>query len=123
MINTRIQVKTLQGGKKRYYVAAANKEVYLTDKEAGIISCLVSGLRPKEIAWELTTSLNTINTHLANIKIKLGCVSIFQLGLVLGNIIANGDNVFIDNVKNINNANHDSNHSTSNTLDNTKATM
>jgi DNA-binding CsgD family transcriptional regulator len=117
MINTKIQVKTLHGGKKRYYVAASNKEVYLTDKEAGIISCLVSGLRPKEIAWELTTSLNTINTHLANIKIKLGCVSIFQLGLVLGNIIANEDNIFINSVKNIN-TNNSSNHS----INNTKAT-
>jgi DNA-binding CsgD family transcriptional regulator len=96
MINTKIHVKTLHGGKKRYYVAAANKQVYLTDKEAGIIACLINGLRPKEIAWELTTSLNTVNTHLANIKIKLGCVSIFQLGLVLGNIIANGDNIFLD---------------------------
>lgn len=93
MQNTKIQVKTFHG-KKRYCVAAANKEVYLTDKEAGIISCLVEGLRPKEIAWELTTSLNTVNTHLANIKIKLGCISIFQLGLVLGNVIATDDNIF-----------------------------
>jgi DNA-binding CsgD family transcriptional regulator len=95
MVNTKIQVKIFQG-KKRYCVAAANKEVYLTDKEAGIISCLVEGLRPKEIAWELTTSLNTVNTHLANIKIKLGCVSIFQLGLVLGNIIATDGSIFLN---------------------------
>ncbi len=95
MANPKIEIKTLHG-KKRYCVAASNKEVYLTDKEAGIISCLVDGLRPKEIAWELTTSLNTVNTHLANIKIKLGCVSIFQLGLVLGNIIATDNNMFVN---------------------------
>lgn len=81
-------------GKKRYCVSASNKEIYLTDKEAGIISCLINGLRPKEIAWELTSSLNTVNTHLANIKIKLGCDSIFQLGMVLGNWIATEENVF-----------------------------
>lgn len=95
MHSTKIHVKNLHG-KKRYCVAASNKEVYLTDKEAGIITCLVDGLRPKEIAWKLTTSLNTVNTHLANIKIKLGCISIFQLGLVLGNLMANNSNVFVD---------------------------
>lgn len=99
MNTTKIQIKTFQG-KKRYCVAiaaATNKEVYLTDKEAGIISFLVNGLRPKEIAWELTTSINTVNTHLANIKIKLGCISIFQLGLVLGNLIATNDDIFSTN--------------------------
>lgn len=95
MHSTKIQVKNLHG-RKRYCVASSNKEVYLTDKEAGIITCLVDGLRPKEIAWKLTTSLNTVNTHLANIKIKLGCISIFQLGLVLGNLMANNNNVFVD---------------------------
>lgn len=93
MHNTMIRVKDFQG-KKRYCVAASSKEVYLTDREAGIICCLVEGLRPKEIAWKLTTSLNTVNTHLANIKIKLGCISIFQLGLVLGGFIANDSNIF-----------------------------
>ena len=93
MRTIKIQVKNFYG-KKRYCVAAANKEVYLTDKEAGIIACLVDGLRPKEIAWELTTSLNTVNTHLANIKIKLGCMSIFQLGLVLGNVITTDNSIF-----------------------------
>ncbi len=95
MRTIKIQVKDSLG-KKRYYVSGANKEVYLTDKEAGIITCLISGLRPKEIAWELTTSLNTINTHLANIKIKLGCISIFQLGMVLGSLIATEENIFPD---------------------------
>jgi len=93
MQDVKIQVKH-SFGKKRYYVSATNKEVYLTDKEAGIINCLINGLRPKEIAWELTSSLNTVNTHLANIKIKLGCDSIFQLGMVLGNWIATENNVF-----------------------------
>ena len=101
MNTTKIKITDFQG-KKRYYVAAASKEVYLTDREAGIITCLVDGLRPKEIAWKLTTSLNTVNTHLANIKIKLGCISIFQLGLVLGGFIATNNNAFEDKSHNNN---------------------
>lgn len=93
MSNTKIKIINFQG-KKRYCIAASSKEVYLTDREAGIVACLVEGLRPKEIAWKLTTSLNTVNTHLANIKIKLGCISIFQLGLVLGGFIASDEKVF-----------------------------
>lgn len=93
MKDIKIKIKN-SFGKKRYYVLGPHKEVYLTDKETEIISCLINGLRPKEIAWQLTTSLNTINTHLANIKIKLGCVSIFQLGMVLGNLIATEENIF-----------------------------
>jgi DNA-binding CsgD family transcriptional regulator len=96
MKNITIQVKQSLG-KKRYYVSTTNKEIHLTDKETGIISCLINGLRPKEIAWQLTTSLNTVNTHLANIKIKLGCISIFQLGMVLGNLIAKEENIFSTN--------------------------
>ena len=59
---------------------------YLTQREALIVSKLVKGKRPKEIAWELDSSLHTINTHLANIKQKLGCKSIFELGMTLGEI-------------------------------------
>lgn len=96
MKNIKIQVKESLG-KKRYYISSINKEIHLTDKETGIIACLIDGLRPKEIAWQLTTSLNTVNTHLANIKIKLGCISIFQLGMVLGTLMATEENFFTNN--------------------------
>lgn len=70
-------------------VAGANKEVsiMLTPKEAVIVSCLINGHRAKEIAWELGTSLHTVNTHLSNIKSKCNCDSIFQLGLLLGRFV------------------------------------
>ncbi|MBT6207599.1 MAG: hypothetical protein HOI53_06190, partial [Francisellaceae bacterium] len=53
-------------------------------KETIIVTKLVNGSRTKEIAWELKASLHTVNTHLANIKEKLNCDNIFQLGLKLG---------------------------------------
>ena len=73
-------------GRGRYHLPYQydGKQVYLTQKEALIVSRLVNGLRTKEIAWELKASLHTINTHLANIKEKLNCDNIFQLGLKLG---------------------------------------
>lgn len=71
---------------KRYklLIAKDGLETYLTLKEAVIVSLLVRGFRAKQIAWELKSSLHTINTHLSNIKEKLQCSNIFQLGLILG---------------------------------------
>jgi DNA-binding CsgD family transcriptional regulator len=60
------------------------KETYLTRKETVIVALLIRGMRAKQIAWELNSSLHTINTHLSNIKEKLHCDNIFQLGLILG---------------------------------------
>lgn len=62
------------------------RKAYLTRKEAEIISLLVKGMRAKQIAWELKSSLHTVNTHLANIKEKLKCSNIFELGLFLGRL-------------------------------------
>ncbi len=71
--------------KKRFYIKVSETmNAYLTKKEFDIVLHLVNGRRAKEIAWELGSSLHTINTHLANIKYKLKCANIFQLGLVLG---------------------------------------
>lgn len=73
-------------GQGRYHLPYTydGKQVYLTQKEAIIVTKLVQGLRTKEIAWELQSSLHTVNTHLANIKEKLNCDNIFQLGLKIG---------------------------------------
>jgi DNA-binding CsgD family transcriptional regulator len=60
------------------------REAYLTRKETVIVALLIRGMRAKQIAWELNSSLHTINTHLSNIKEKLNCDNIFQLGLILG---------------------------------------
>lgn len=59
---------------------------YLTRKEAKILLMLMEGQRTKEIAWHLELSQHTVNTHLANIKAKLGCNSMFQLGVTLGEL-------------------------------------
>lgn len=59
-------------------------EAYLTKRETVIVGLLIKGMRAKQIAWELHSSLHTINTHLSNIKGKLHCDNIFQLGLILG---------------------------------------
>lgn len=71
--------------RRRVYLALKESEqTYLTSKEIDIVKRLTSGRRAKEIAWEMGSSLHTVNTHLANIKDKLGCENIFQLGFTLG---------------------------------------
>ena len=75
---------TLDRGRYHLPYTYDGKQVYLTQKETIIVKKQVQGLRTKEIAWELNSSLHTVNTHLANIKEKLNCDNIFQLGLKLG---------------------------------------
>jgi DNA-binding NarL/FixJ family response regulator len=77
---------SITNGQGRYHLPYYydGRQVYLTQKEASIVTKLVQGLRTKEIAWELNSSLHTVNTHLANIKEKLNCDNIFQLGLKIG---------------------------------------
>ena len=72
--------------KKRYKmpIRHGGREAYLTKRETIIVALLIKGMRAKQIAWELHSSLHTINTHLSNIKEKLNCDNIFQLGLILG---------------------------------------
>ena len=71
---------------KRYKmpIRYGEREAYLTRKETVIVALLIRGMRAKQIAWELNSSLHTVNTHLSNIKEKLNCDNIFQLGLILG---------------------------------------
>jgi len=75
----------------KYLVPNKDKdiEVYLTCKEARVLHKLVGGYRPKQIADTFGSSLHTVNTHLANIKAKLACESIFDLGIKLGGWIPN----------------------------------
>ena len=71
---------------RRYFILLPSMEIqtYLTKSEAKIISLMIQGKRPKQIAWELCNSMHTINSHIANIKEKLNCVNNFQLGYRLG---------------------------------------
>jgi DNA-binding NarL/FixJ family response regulator len=79
-------ISTNEVSSKRYKmpIKSGEREAYLTRKETVIVALLIKGMRAKQIAWELNSSLHTINTHLSNIKEKLNCDNIFQLGLILG---------------------------------------
>ena len=63
-----------------------NKKIILTKRESQVITCLAMNARPKEIAFYLKISKNTVNSHLCNIKKKIECNSYFDLGFVLGNL-------------------------------------
>ena len=56
----------------------------LTHAEKRVIGFLSLDLRPKQIASELNNSVHTINSHIGNIKDKLGCNTAYQLGNKLG---------------------------------------
>lgn len=58
--------------------------IYLTQREAMIVTLMMIGQRAKQIAWKLQISLHTVNSHMANIKQKLDCNTNFEVGYILG---------------------------------------
>lgn len=81
-----VNVSMQSTAKKRYklFIKQDGVDTYLTKKEVIVVALLMRGMRAKQIAWELKSSLHTVNTHLTNIKDKLNCNNIFHLGLMLG---------------------------------------
>lgn len=55
------------------------KEASLTDREQAIFNFLAQGLRLAEIAERLGISIKTVESHLENLKEKLGCRSVPEL--------------------------------------------
>jgi DNA-binding NarL/FixJ family response regulator len=55
------------------------REATLTDREQAIFSLLAQGLRLAQIAETLGISTKTVESHLENLKEKLGCRSVTEL--------------------------------------------
>jgi DNA-binding CsgD family transcriptional regulator len=58
------------------------KEICLTRKQKQILRYVSKGLSNKQIANKLNISPGTVNTHLDNIYLKLGCSSRFEASLI-----------------------------------------
>jgi LuxR family transcriptional regulator, quorum-sensing system regulator SolR len=58
---------------KRFKLNSSVNDMYLTEKEYMISLFLVSGYSPSTIAGKIYRSTKTINRHIENIKLKLGC--------------------------------------------------
>lgn len=62
---------------------------YLTLREFECLQWLTSGKTMEEIALHLSISLRTMKGHIENIKRKLNCTNLFQLGMVYQNLRLN----------------------------------
>ena len=69
---------------EKYYLPSAKGEAYLTKKEVEIIKYLKIGKTAEEVGMILTSSKRTVEEHIKNIRHKLHCHSLFELGLKLG---------------------------------------
>ena len=71
--------------KKRFRFQVKNGDIdtYLTRTEALIIFLFIQGLKPKQVSDKLNISFNTVNSHIASIRIKLQCKTMFQLGHIM----------------------------------------
>ncbi len=80
---------------KRLYVGDRGR--YLTGKEIRILAYLKKGKKVPDIAEHLAISVRTVETHINNIKDKLNCKTMFELGFTMNNL--NIHNIFPANLK------------------------
>ncbi|PRP72301.1 hypothetical protein BUE93_02360 [Chromobacterium amazonense] len=72
----------------RIYLGEAYNNAYLTKKEISLMQRLILGDSCQEAAEQLSISCDAINKHIKNIKDRLNCKSLCQLGFVMGRLSA-----------------------------------
>ncbi|MCC2625357.1 MAG: hypothetical protein K0R14_1230 [Burkholderiales bacterium] len=75
-----------QGEIKRFYLGDEFGDVYLTGKEMQILLHLCNGNKLVDVAKMLFISEKTAETHIGNIKNKLKCRTMFELGAASQNL-------------------------------------
>lgn len=63
---------------KRYYLDTNNPSTYLTAKEVACLAQVALGKNVKEIARSLEISFRTVESHMYNIRNKLGCKQVIE---------------------------------------------
>jgi DNA-binding CsgD family transcriptional regulator len=59
---------------------------HLTSAEIDVLEKLAKGIKPLQIAVQHQVALSTINTHLANIRVKTGCASVNEILVKLSHL-------------------------------------
>lgn len=72
---------------KRIYTGS-DPRAYLTPREFECLTLIAEGKNFIEVATILNTTQRTIKEHVKNMKQKLNCKSLFQLGVVYANLIS-----------------------------------
>ncbi len=70
----------------RLYLGSEFNNSYLTRREMDVLRLMKDGQKPVEIAKSMGLSVRTLETHLKNIKAKLKCKTLFELGFALGTL-------------------------------------
>lgn len=67
-----------------YFCLSYNdKEACLTRREMEVLKILILNIKGKQAADRLNISVNTFNCHMSSIREKIGCKSLFELGLAI----------------------------------------
>jgi DNA-binding CsgD family transcriptional regulator len=85
-INGEISCPIDQNGNSRIYLGDDFENSYLTKKEFELASLLIRGLNASAAAAKLGVSNDTVNKHIKNIKIKLNCSTLCELGFAMSKI-------------------------------------
>jgi len=75
-----------QKSTSRIYLGDDFENSYLTKKEFELASLLIRGLNASAAATKLRISNDTVNKHIKNIKIKLNCSTLCELGFAMSKI-------------------------------------
>jgi len=75
-----------QKSTSRIYLGDDFENSYLTKKEFELASLLIRGFNSSEAAAKLGVSNDTVNKHIKNIKIKLNCGTLCELGFAISKI-------------------------------------
>ncbi len=86
-INKQMLVSELLPNK--YRLSSIYNNIVITNREADCVKWLKLGKTANEISDLLSISKRTVDTHLENIKRKLGCKNLFQLGYIISQIGTN----------------------------------
>ncbi len=73
----------------KHCLSSAYNNAIITNREADCIKWLKQGKTANEIGELLNISKRTVDTHLENIKRKLDCKNLFQLGYIISQIGTN----------------------------------
>ncbi len=71
---------------ERYYLPS-NSKLYLTQREIAVLRLMHEGLSAPDISLVLEITERTVREHILNVKAKLNCKTLFQLGEVASKIL------------------------------------
>ncbi|WP_119343065.1 helix-turn-helix transcriptional regulator [Facilibium subflavum] len=77
------KIKQLNQNNRLFYGKSATENCYITKAELNVAYLLSCGYSMKQVAHKLSLSQRTIEVHIRNMKHRLKCNNLFELGVII----------------------------------------